>query len=84
MKPASTEIGSARPVITVERHELRNTSTTRMVRIAPSISAVLVLLTDAVTRSPASRTMVSLAPSGRVALRAAIRSLSCVTTASVE
>ena len=36
---ASTETGSARPVITVERHELRNRNTTSTVSAAPSISA---------------------------------------------
>ena len=32
------EIGSVRPVITVERHEFRNRKTIRMVSNAPSIS----------------------------------------------
>ena len=35
MKLASTEIGSATPVMTVERHELRNRKTTSTVRNAP-------------------------------------------------
>ena len=39
MNDASTETGSARPVMTVERHELRNRNTTSTVSSAPSISA---------------------------------------------
>ena len=36
---ASTDTGSARPVMTVERHEFRNRKTTATVSAAPSISA---------------------------------------------
>ena len=39
MNDASTDTGSARPVMTVERHELRNRKTTSTVSSAPSISA---------------------------------------------
>ncbi len=39
MKLASTEIGSATPVMTVDRHEFRNRKTTSTVRAAPSTSA---------------------------------------------
>ena len=45
MKLASTETGSARPVITVERHEFRKRNTTSTVSSAPSISASCTLLT---------------------------------------
>ena len=38
---ASTDTGSARPVMTVERQELRNRNTTATVRAAPSRSAAL-------------------------------------------
>ena len=40
MNDASTDTGSARPVMTVERHELRNRNTTSTVSSAPSISAL--------------------------------------------
>ena len=39
MKLASTDTGSASPVMTVERHEFRNRNTTSTVSSAPSISA---------------------------------------------
>ena len=39
MKLASTEIGKATPVITVDRHEFKNTKTTSTVSSAPSNSA---------------------------------------------
>ena len=53
MKEESTETGSARPVITVERQELRKRKTTNTVRSAPSISASSTLRTESRTRSPA-------------------------------
>ena len=46
MNAASTEIGSARPVITVERHELRKRNTTSTVSSAPSINASSTLRTE--------------------------------------
>ena len=66
MKLASTEIGSATPVMTVERHEFRNTNTTRTVRIAPRNSASSTLLTAWSTRTPESFTSSILVPFGRV------------------
>jgi hypothetical protein len=69
MKEESTETGRARPVMTVERQELRKRKTTRMVRIAPSTSASWTLLTELSTRSPASRTISRLTPWGRVGRR---------------
>ena len=36
---ASTDTGRARPVMTVDRHELRNRKTTATVSAAPSMSA---------------------------------------------
>ena len=45
MKLASTDTGSARPVMTVERHELRKRNTTSTVSSAPSISASCTLFT---------------------------------------
>ena len=45
MKLANTEIGSATPVITVERHEFRNRNTTSTVRTAPRNSASMTLFT---------------------------------------
>src|SRR4051812_20136107 len=46
MKEESTETGRARPVITVERQELRNRKTTKTVSRAPSISASSTLRTE--------------------------------------
>ena len=57
---ASTDTGSARPVITVERHEFRNRNTTRTVRIAPSTSAPWTSATELATRGPASRAVIKL------------------------
>ena len=39
MNDASTDTGSANPVITVERHEFKKRKTTSTVRIAPSTRA---------------------------------------------
>ena len=50
MNDASTETGSARPVMTVERHELRKRNTTSTVSSAPSISASCTLRTACFTR----------------------------------
>ncbi len=50
MKLASTDTGSARPVITVERHEFRKRKTTSTVSSAPSISASCTLATARLTR----------------------------------
>ena len=46
---ASTDTGSARPVITVERHELRKRNTTSTVSAAPSTSALCTLATESST-----------------------------------
>ena len=64
MNEASTLTGSARPVITVERQELRKRNTTSTVSSAPSISASCTLRTAWCTRVPASWTISSLAPGG--------------------
>ena len=58
-KLATTETGSAIPVMTVERHELRNRNTTSTVSSAPSISVPCTFETLAVTRSPESLSTVS-------------------------
>jgi hypothetical protein len=65
-KLASTDTGSARPVMTVERHELRNRNTTSTVSRAPSISVVWTLETELSTRSPAFCTTRNSTPWGRV------------------
>src|ERR671922_123564 len=65
MNEVSTDTGSARPVMTVERQELRNTNTTSTVRTAPSTSASSTFLTELATRTPASRTIRSVTPGGR-------------------
>lgn len=84
MKLASTEIGSARPVITVERHEFRKRNTTSTVSTAPSMSVDCTLLTDAVTRSPALRTTSSVVPVGSVLRRPSTASTTRSATAVVE
>jgi hypothetical protein len=61
---ASTDTGSARPVMIVERHEFRNRKTTSTVSAAPSTSASCTFLTELATRTPASRTMRSVTPAG--------------------
>jgi hypothetical protein len=63
-KDAITETGSARPVITVERHELRKRKTTSTVSSAPSISAFSTSPTERSTRSPASRMTLMSTPCG--------------------
>jgi hypothetical protein len=62
---ASTDTGSARPVITVERHELRKRNTTSTVSAAPSTSVYWTSSTERATRSPASRTTSMPVPAGR-------------------
>ena len=66
MNDAITETGSARPVMTVDLHELRNTNTTSTVRRAPMRSASSTLVTDALTRKPESFTTSILTPGGSV------------------
>ncbi len=66
MKLASTETGSARPVMTVERQEFRKRKTTSTVSNAPSSSADCTCSTDCSTRTPASCTVRSVTPAGRV------------------
>ena len=56
---AMTDTGSARPVMTVERHEFRKRKTVSTVSAAPSTSAPATLATELATRVPASRTMLS-------------------------
>ena len=73
MKLANAETGSARPVMTVERQELRKRNTTSTVSSAPSIRASWTLATARLTRSPASWTISSLTPAGMVLWRPATR-----------
>ncbi len=61
---ASALTGRARPVITVERHELRNRNTTSTVSAAPSTSVRCTSATECSTRSPASRTSSMVVPAG--------------------
>ncbi len=67
-------IGSARPVITVERHEFRNRKTMPMVSSAPSISVRCTLRTDTRIGRELSRTASSAMPLGSCGC-------SCATTA---
>ena len=84
MNEASTETGSARPVMTVERHELRNRNTVKTVSTAPSMSADWTLSTDASTREPASRISFSSTPGGNVFWTSRIFSMTPALTVVVE
>ena len=84
MNAASTETGSARPVMTVERQELRKKNTTSTVRSAPSTSVVCTSFTERRTRWPASCTTWSFAAFGSRASSAFARSLTWSATAVVE
>ncbi len=66
MKLASTEMGSATPVMTVERHEFRKRNTTSTVSRAPSSRASSTVDTEFFTRVPASFTMSIVVPAGSV------------------
>ena len=83
-KAASTEMGSARPVMTVERHELRNRNTTSTVRSAPSMSVLCTFATDAVTRSPRSWMTSMVVPAGSVGRSSSTPSSTRVLTSVVE
>ena len=80
MNDASTETGSARPVMTVERHEFRNRNTTSTVSSAPSISASSTFRTECVDphrRRPCTTS--SVVPGGQRLLRSlASRARICV------
>jgi len=76
MNAASTLTGRARPVMTVDRHELRNRNTTSTVSTAPSMRASCTFRTAWATRTPASCTTSSLAPLGRRCCSVSIRALS--------
>lgn len=67
MNDASTEIGSATPVMMVDRHEFRNRKTTSTVSAAPSTSARCTSPTERPTRTPASRTTLNWTSGGSVA-----------------
>ena len=73
MNDASTEIGSAMPVITVERHELRNRKTTSTVSSAPSMSASCTLRTELRTSLPLFFTTSIVVPAGSVGFRPSMR-----------
>src|SRR5688500_19510412 len=75
-KLASTDTGSARPVITVERHELRNRNTTNTVRSAPTSSDSSTFATEFRTRSPRFLMTSIVVPAGRRLLMALSRALS--------
>ena len=64
MKAPNTEIGRARPVITVLRHECRNRKTMAMVSKPPSIIVCWTLLTEFWMPRELSRTMSSLTSTG--------------------
>ena len=80
---ASTDTGSARPVMTVDRHELRNRNTTATVSAAPSNSALCTLATESATRTPLSCTTRRVTPAGSVCWISATRVRTASATAVV-
>src|ERR1700681_686543 len=66
MNDAITDTGRAKPVMTVDLQELRNTNTTSTVSRAPMRRASSTLFTDAFTRRPESFTTSILTPGGSV------------------
>ena len=68
MKAVMADVGSDSAVISVERHELRNTYTTKIVSIAPSVSEWITLFRLSCASSPPSRVTSSLVPGGSVLL----------------
>ena len=60
----TTDTGSVRPVITVERHELRNRNTISTVRIAPSTSVFCTSSTEWRIHTELSCTTAIFAPRG--------------------
>ena len=64
MNAATTEIGSVRPVMTVERHELRNRNTMNTVSSPPSTSVTCTSSIDSRMNVESSRTICSDTPGG--------------------
>ena len=83
MKLASTDTGNANPVITVERHELRNRNTTSTVSTAPSTRALCTLATEFSTRVPWFFTTSKFAPTGSVGRNSFTRLITASATAVV-
>ena len=83
MKLESTDTGSARPVITVERHEFRKRNTTSTVSSAPSTSASSTFCTERSTWSPEFWTTSRRVPFGSVAEMAFTRASTCADTCDV-
>jgi hypothetical protein len=81
-KLASTETGSASPVITVDRQEFRKMKTTSTVSSAPSSSASCTCPTLSSTFRPVLRTTSRLTPGGSVfrtrSTRSSTASATCV------
>ena len=66
MNDASTDTGSASPVMTVDLHEFRKTKTTSTVNSAPINNASSTFFTEFSTRTPESLTMSIFTPAGSV------------------
>ena len=75
-------IGSVSPVMTVERHELRNRKTIRIVSAAPSNSVRLTLATETRIERELSRLTSTLTPGGITGL-AASSALNSPSTTSI-
>ena len=68
MNDEMTEIGSVRPVMTVERHELRKMNTMRIVSRPPMISVSWTSATDSRMKIDPSRTRSIVVPGGQLGL----------------
>ncbi len=83
MNDAITETGRARPVMTVERHELRKRKTTSTVRNAPSTSVSCTLVTECSTFTPEFFTTSIVVPGGSVFRICSTRARICDATSVV-
>ena len=76
-------MGRVRPVMTVERQELRKQKTMRMVRIPPRISVSCTSRTESRIMSEASRTISMVVPGGSSLCRVSISFFTRSTTPTV-
>ena len=83
MKAAMTEVGSANAVMSVERHELRNAYTTKIVSTAPNISASITFCKLLCAFFPPSWVISSLDPVGNALLISATTVRTLLATVTV-
>ena len=84
MKAVMTDVGKDKAVISVERHEFKNTYTTKMVRPAPKINASTTLFRLFCASTPPSWVISSFVPSGRVLLTSATNFRISLATLTVD